>query len=87
MEMEGPTVRQGPFKIIDNIYYVGSKFVACHLFTSPDGHILVDAGMHTDGPYIISSIEKLGFKVTDIKYLINHKDPRPVDVWVLSGFA
>ena len=31
-----------PFKIIDNVYYVGTDGLASYLITSPQGHILVD---------------------------------------------
>ncbi len=70
MEMEGASVRQDPFRIADNIYYVGTKFVASHLFTSESGHILIDAGMPSDGPHILSNIEKLGFDCKEIQYLV-----------------
>ncbi|MCP3873992.1 MAG: MBL fold metallo-hydrolase [Desulfobacteraceae bacterium] len=59
-----------PFKIIDNIFYVGSTFVSCWLFTSKDGHVLVDTGLPGDGTYIAKHIEQLGFSVGDIKYIL-----------------
>src|SRR5439155_23237103 len=60
-----------PFKIIDNVYYVGTDGLASYLITSPQGHILVDTVMPEATSQIKASIEKLGFKVTDIKYLVN----------------
>jgi metallo-beta-lactamase class B len=60
-----------PFKIIDNVYYVGTNGLASYLITSPQGHILVDTVMPEATSQIKASIEKLGFKVSDIKYLIN----------------
>jgi metallo-beta-lactamase class B len=60
-----------PFKIIDNVYYVGTNGLASYLITSPQGHILVDTVMPEATSQIKASIEKLGFKVTDIKYLVN----------------
>jgi metallo-beta-lactamase class B len=60
-----------PFKIIDNVYYVGTDGLASYLITSPQGHILVDTVMPESTSQIKASIEKLGFKVTDIKYLLN----------------
>jgi metallo-beta-lactamase class B len=60
-----------PFKIIDNVYYVGTDGLASYLITSPQGHILVDTVMPEATSQIKSSIEKLGFKVADIKYLLN----------------
>ena len=60
-----------PFKIIDNVYYVGTNGLASYLITSPQGHILVDTVMPEATSQIKANIEKLGFKVTDIKYLVN----------------
>ena len=60
-----------PFRIIDNIYYVGTDGLASYLITSPQGHILVDTVMPESTGQIKASIEKLGFKVSDIKYLLN----------------
>jgi metallo-beta-lactamase class B len=60
-----------PFRIIDNVYYVGTDGLASYLITSPQGHILVDTVMPDQTSQIKASIEKLGFKITDIKYLLN----------------
>ena len=60
-----------PFKMIGNVYYVGTDGLASYLITSPQGHILVDTAMPEATSQIRASIEKLGFKVTDIKYLLN----------------
>nr|AIA13286.1 BJP_beta_lactamase [uncultured bacterium] len=60
-----------PFKMIDNVYYVGTDGLASYLITSPQGHILVNAVMPEATSQIKANIEKLGFKVTDIKYLLN----------------
>jgi len=60
-----------PFKKIGNVYYVGTDGLASYLITSPQGHILVDTVMPEATSQIKASIEKLGFKVTDIKYLVN----------------
>jgi metallo-beta-lactamase class B len=60
-----------PFKVIDNIYYVGTNGLASYLITTPQGHILIDTVMPESTAQIESSIGKLGFKVADIKYIIN----------------
>ena len=60
-----------PFKVIGNVYYVGTDGLASYLITSPQGHILVDTVMPEATSQIKANIEKLGFKVTDIKYLLN----------------
>ena len=60
-----------PFKMIGNVYYVGTDGLASYLITSPQGHILVDTVMPEATSQIKASIEKLGFKISDIKYLLN----------------
>jgi len=61
------------FWMIDNIHYVGSERVSSHLFTSKEGHILIDTCMPEDGPAILKNISALGFDPEDIKYiLISH---------------
>src|SRR5204862_1321809 len=60
-----------PFKMIGNVYYVGTDGLASYLITSPQGHIPVDTVMPEATSQIKASIEKLGFKITDIKYLLN----------------
>lgn len=62
-----------PFKIIGNIYYVGASDVTSFLITTPQGHILIDAGFEETVPQIKANIAKLGFKLEDVKILlINH---------------
>ncbi|MCA6119571.1 subclass B3 metallo-beta-lactamase [Bradyrhizobium sp. WSM 1738] len=60
-----------PFKMIGNVYYVGTDGLASYLITSPRGHILIDTVMPESTSLIKANIEKLGFKITDIKYLLN----------------
>nr|AGU01669.1 beta-lactamase [uncultured bacterium] len=60
-----------PFHIIGNIYYVGLNDNTSYLITSPQGHILLDMTYESGVPYIRKNIEQLGFKVKDIKYLLN----------------
>jgi metallo-beta-lactamase class B len=60
-----------PFRIIDNIYYVGAAEVTSFLITTPRGHILLDGGLPETVPIILRSIEKLGFKAADVRILIN----------------
>lgn len=60
-----------PFRIAGNIYYVGANEVTSYLITTPKGHILLDSGFAETVPQILSNIEKLGFKFTDVKFIIN----------------
>ena len=60
-----------PFRVIDNVYYVGTAGLAVYLLTSPQGHILIDSAMPEATPLIEANIQKLGIKLSDIKYLLN----------------
>jgi len=60
-----------PFRLIGNIYYVGAKNIASYLVVTPQGNILVDTGTIEMTPVITSNIEKLGFKVRDIKIMLS----------------
>ena len=58
------------FRIVGNLYYVGSKGLANYLITTPKGHILINSDLEENVPLIRSSIESLGFKFTDVKILL-----------------
>jgi metallo-beta-lactamase class B len=60
-----------PFRLIGNIYYVGAKNIASYLVTTPQGNILIDTGTTEMTPVITANIEKLGFKVRDIKIMLS----------------
>ena len=57
-------------RIIGNIYYVGSQGLASYLITTPAGHILINSNLKTSVPLIRESIEKLGFRLSDVKILL-----------------
>jgi metallo-beta-lactamase class B len=60
-----------PFRIAGNIYYVGTNFLASYLFVTPEGSILLNSGYEESVPLIRASIEKLGFRFRDVKYLLS----------------
>lgn len=60
-----------PFRIIGNVYYVGAAEVTSFLITTPKGHFLIDSGYAETVPQIRQNIKTLGFKVEDIKVLLN----------------
>ena len=60
-----------PFTVIGNIHYVGVSGVSAYLITTPGGHILLDGGLAQSAPIIIANIERLGFDIDDVRYLIN----------------
>lgn len=60
-----------PFRIAGNLYYVGASDISSYLITSPGGHIVIDAGYESTVPQIEKNIRTLGFKVEDVKVLLN----------------
>lgn len=60
-----------PFRIIGNLYYVGAKEICSYLITTPSGHILLDGGFVETAPQIEQNITQLGFKLQDVKILLN----------------
>src|SRR5580692_6549496 len=57
-------------RVVGNVYYVGSAGLASYLITTPAGHILINSSLEASVPLIQASVEKLGFKFSDIKILL-----------------
>ena len=70
-QIEALTVPQAPFRIYGNTYYVGTKGVTSILITSDFGHVLIDGGPPQAAQLIAKNIEALGFKVGDVKAILN----------------
>lgn len=60
-----------PFKVADNLWYVGTEGLGVYLFTSPEGHILLDGATPQAVPIIEVNILKAGFKLSDVKIILN----------------
>ena len=60
-----------PFRIIGNVYYVGASDITSFLITTPKGHFLLDAGFAETVPQIKENVKRLGFKLEDVKFLLN----------------
>src|SRR5262247_1169941 len=58
-----------PFRIVGNIYWVGSYDLATYLITTPQGNILINTGVGDTAKQIKASVEQLGFKIEDVKIL------------------
>lgn len=59
-----------PFRIADNLYYVGNSFEASYLIVTPQGNILLNSNDEKSLPLLKDSIKKLGFNYKDIKVLL-----------------
>jgi len=58
-----------PFRIIGNIYWVGSYDLSTYLITTPQGNILINTGVGDTAEQIKKSVEQLGFKLSDTRIL------------------
>lgn len=59
-----------PFRVIGNIYYVGSSGIAQFLIVTPQGHILLDSGFEASVPRLADNVRALGFRFEDVKLLL-----------------
>jgi len=59
-----------PFRIIGNIYYVGTNELGAYLVKTPEGAILVDGGLPESAPLIAHSIEAIGVPLSGVKILL-----------------
>jgi metallo-beta-lactamase class B len=68
-----------PFKIFDNLYFIGQGEVGSYVISTSDGLILVDTMWDLPGytEYLLGNIRKLGLRPRDIKYVLilqGHRD-------------
>ncbi|TKC10903.1 subclass B3 metallo-beta-lactamase [Pedobacter polaris] len=59
-----------PFRIVGNLYYVGTYDLACYLLTTAQGNILINTGLANSAVIIEKNIKALGFKLSDTKILL-----------------
>src|SRR5215471_11246801 len=68
---------QDPFRIYGDTYFVGTHGLSSILITSKTGHVLIDSDLPESVPQIADHIKKLGFRVEDVKLILNthaHED-------------
>src|SRR4029077_5254593 len=58
-----------PFKIVGNLYYVGTAFCGSYLITTPAGNILMNTNFEETVRFMKKNIESLGFKFEDTKII------------------
>src|SRR6201994_3117139 len=64
------TTNHKPFRVIGNVYYVGSRDLASYLITTSQGDILINSNLTSSIPQIRQNVEALGFHFKDIKILL-----------------
>jgi metallo-beta-lactamase class B len=73
------------FKIMGNLYYVGTGTLNSFLISTPQGAILINTNFEDTIPLLKASIEKVGFKMTDVKMILGshaHPDHQQADATV-----
>lgn len=60
-----------PFRVIGNVYYVGTEGLAVYLIAGEEGHALIDGGLPGYEHIIIDNIAKLGYDIKDVDFLLN----------------
>ena len=58
-----------PLHVFGNVYDVGTCGITALLITSPKGHVLLDGATAEAAPSVAANIERLGFKLTDVKLI------------------
>jgi glyoxylase-like metal-dependent hydrolase (beta-lactamase superfamily II) len=59
-----------PFKIFDNLYYVGVQSVGAFVIPTSDGLILIDATYAETADMVLDSVKALGLNPANIKYVV-----------------
>jgi metallo-beta-lactamase class B len=58
-----------PFKLIGNVYWVGTYDLSTYLITTDAGHILINTGFVETVPEIQKGVEQLGFDFDEVEIL------------------
>ncbi|MEP6991626.1 MAG: subclass B3 metallo-beta-lactamase [bacterium] len=65
---------QAPLRIRGNVWFVGSHGLSSILITSDAGHVLIDGGLPESAPLIAAHVRALGFRMEDVKLIVNSHD-------------
>lgn len=65
--------RYTPFRMVANLYYVGTRDLAAYLIVTDKGNILINTGLASSLSQIKSNIKELGFDYKDIKILLTNQ--------------
>ena len=60
-----------PFRIVGDVYYVGTQGLSAYLIRSPEGAVLLDGTLPENAPLIERNIETLGVPLLSVKLLIS----------------
>lgn len=60
-----------PARIAEGVYDVGTCGITVVLVTTPEGAVLTDAGPAEAAPLVAANIERVGVKLTDVRYILS----------------
>jgi len=60
-----------PFRIADDLYYIGASDIASYLIVTRAGLIVIDGGYDKTAPIILRNIQTLGFNPEEVKVLLS----------------
>jgi metallo-beta-lactamase class B len=60
-----------PVHVYGDTYYVGTCGISSILIVSSAGHILIDGGTEKNAKFVAANVERLGYRLRDIKYILN----------------
>ncbi len=60
-----------PFRVVGNVYFVGTYQASSHIIDTGDGLIMIDTGYTNTAYLVLHSLHELGFDVRDIRYIVN----------------
>jgi metallo-beta-lactamase class B len=64
------TERVKPYRVVGNVYYVGTLDLSSFLITSAEGHVLIDTGVQESADAVLDNIKTLGFNVKDVRVIL-----------------
>lgn len=64
-------VARAPFALHGKSWFVGTEGLSAVLIDSGDGLLLIDGALPQSAPLIAANIKALGFRVTDVKWILN----------------
>ena len=59
-----------PFRIADNLYYVGAADITSYAITTREGLILIDGGFAQMARQIVANLHTLGFDIRDVRIIL-----------------
>jgi len=68
---DGWTDAAPPERLFGNTWYVGTCGITVLLITSDHGHVLIDGGPAAAAPLVAANIEKLGFQLRDVRWIVS----------------